>query len=298
MARHRPRKRNTAVAIIGLTLSKSAARDLYPSFLAVSTRLPSPADAFQHCCLRSPPATAEAVASRRRSKTTYCRSNSRHGARLWPLKGNTFGSLSEQGRESSDNGESEESEDRVSAAAAVLAAATAAAATAESLEAPPTTATSSLQDDRSREAADKRRAVLRRMRRKSNAKIKSTPPILSEERPAERRARKSNKKKRVGSSAAADVAQLARNKARNVDKTGTERQEWGKSWGGEICGAVFGRPTRFFRRKVDACKSFVASRQRIHWASLGMAAYIATTSVVPRLATSRWVDSCTTCLEL
>lgn len=124
---------------------------------------------------------------------------------------------------------------------------------------------------------------LRRMRQRAKAKIKAMPAVLD---PAG-----AGRKKVLGSSVKNKVDKM---EAGNINKEGADdggepavgrRRSWGPgAVGSALCSAVFGRPVRFFQRRVDACKSFVASRERVHWASLAMATYIVTTSVVPRLA--------------
>lgn len=115
---------------------------------------------------------------------------------------------------------------------------------------------------------------LRRMRQRAKAKIKAIPGVLDPSG--------AGRKKKRGS--ANKVKKKAGNINKGADDGEPDRPSWGPgALGSALCSAVFGRPVRFFQRKVDACKSFVASRERIHWASLGMATYIITTSVVPRL---------------
>lgn len=46
---------------------------------------------------------------------------------------------------------------------------------------------------------------------------------------------------------------------------------------------VWGRPARYVRGRVEACRVFLVSRRRIHWLTVGMAAYIVTTTVAPRV---------------
>lgn len=52
---------------------------------------------------------------------------------------------------------------------------------------------------------------------------------------------------------------------------------------GAVVDVVWGRPSRYVRGRAEACRMFIISRRRIHWVNLVMAAYIATTTVAPRL---------------
>lgn len=143
----------------------------------------------------------------------------------------------------------------------------------------------------------KKRAMLRRMRRRAKAKIKTipTPARVLDSPPGGggRRAKISGVKNRPraridfgrsggGSGGSRDEAGVA--DGGGEGRGGDRRQK--RSLGvGAVGSAVFGTPARFVRRKVYACRSFVASLPRVHWASLAMAMYIFTTSVVPRLPT-------------
>ena len=111
---------------------------------------------------------------------------------------------------------------------------------------------------------EEKRAALRRMRRKERAKIKVIPDA-------------SNSKK--GSN------RVVREKVQNVKMTEATAPVVSsrRGWGAGVRDTVVGKPLRFLGRNLDACRAFIASRERIHWVSLGMAIYIASSSLRPRL---------------
>eukprot|EP00752_Nemacystus_decipiens_P006860 g6162.t1 len=136
--------------------------------------------------------------------------------------------------------------------------------------------------------------MLRRMRRRAKAKIRAIPARALDSSPGGLRPDTTGVKDRWraqvgfgGGSRSSGSSSDCRDVAGVVDSGGEGRgghRRQRKGWDvGAVGSAVLGTPVRFVRRKVGACKSFVTSRERIHWASLAMAAYIFTTSVVPRL---------------
>lgn len=146
----------------------------------------------------------------------------------------------------------------------------------------------------------RKRAMLRRMRRRAKAKIKSIPALMVDSSYSVGGRRGETEKSGEHNHTAADAGAAAvkgnsssgnkrgrggqKRRRRKKIKSKSERKSKDRNWGvGAVGSAVFGRPVRFVRRNVDACKSFVGSRERIHWASLFMATYILSTSVVPRL---------------
>lgn len=268
MARRHVRKRHGSVALLALTLSSSPTRALRPASVATSsglTRIRPPGDAARFSGAVRPVPGGRAVCETPAAST----SNTRRSESVWRLGAAGYGSAF--GKGSSDNEQENEQEkeevreepirNRVSAAAKLAASAASEASSAAAL----------LAAELNRESQSKR-ATLWRTRRRARAKIKAAPAAaIGSSAPAERGVRK----------AAVNTGVKARNVNLGGDDAVSGRSER-RSWGGAIGSAVFGTPTRFFRRRVDACKSFVTSRERVHWVSLVMALYIATTSIAPR----------------
>eukprot|EP00903_Cladosiphon_okamuranus_P006910 g6725.t1 len=138
------------------------------------------------------------------------------------------------------------------------------------------------EQDRDRDVG-KKKAMPRRMRRRARAKIKATP-VATRGQPAKMGDVTNGPRARIGFGGSIggsrDVAGVADDCGEGRGGRRRQRRSWGV---GAIGSAVFRTPARFAGRKVRACKSFVTSRQPVHWASLAMAAYIFTTSLVPRL---------------
>lgn len=115
-----------------------------------------------------------------------------------------------------------------------------------------------------RELTEKR-AALRRKRRKTKAKIKAIP---------------------VGSSSQRDGSRV-RNRFFNINFVDARAAT------AAVGRIVVRKPLGYFRRKTNSCKSFIASRERIHWVSLVMATYIIATSPLRSLL-ERYALCCTT----
>lgn len=296
MGRRRPRERRATAALLALVLSRPAARALCPSSLARTNN----SNALRASTRPQTAATGATSSSLPRGRASHLggRSTVAGAGRSWRLQAAGYGTAFGAGRnddDGSDDDEQErgdESDTQMSAAAATAAAATAAAdarAAAAARAAPSEVGNDSLKP-----------SVLQRMRRRSKAKIKASTPSAAVLEPASSRRSKraaaapprissnstrENKKRRI------------KGKGRNINLAGSGDRDGGsgrglktggrerKSWAGAVCNAVFGTPKRFVQRRVEACKAFVESRERVHWASLGMAIYILTTSVVPRLGT-------------
>lgn len=296
MGRRRPRERRATAALLALVLSRPAARALCPSSLARTNN----SNALRASTRPQTAATGATSSSLPRGRASHLggRSTVAGAGTSWRLQAAGYGTAFGAGRnddDGSDDDEQErgdESDAQMSAAAATAAAATAAAdarAAAAARAAPSEVGNDSLKP-----------SVLQRMRRRSKAKIKASTPSAAVLEPASSRRSKraaaapprissnstrENKKRRI------------KGKGRNINLAGSGDRDGGsgrglktggrerKSWAGAVCNAVFGTPKRFVQRRVEACKAFVESRERVHWASLGMAIYILTTSVVPRLGT-------------
>lgn len=296
MGRRRPRERRATAALLALVLSRPAARALCPSSLARTNN----SNALRASTRPQTAATGATSSSLPRGRASHLggRSTVAGAGTSWRLQAAGYGTAFGAGRnddDGSDDDEQErgdESDTQMSAAAATAAAATAAAdarAAAAARAAPSEVGNDSLKP-----------SVLQRMRRRSKAKIKASTPSAAVLEPASSRRSKraaaapprissnstrENKKRRI------------KGKGRNINLAGSGDRDGGsgrglktggrerKSWAGAVCNAVFGTPKRFVQRRVEACKAFVESRERVHWASLGMAIYILTTSVVPRLGT-------------
>lgn len=162
------------------------------------------------------------------------------------------------------------------------------AATERAMSAAPADESQQQGQDQNREVG-KKRAMLRRMRRRAKARIKAIPARVLDSSPGDGRATTSGAKNRPrprvrsgrrSNSSSNNSGGVADSDGECLDGRSRQRRRWGV---GAVGSAVFGAPTRFVRRKADACKSFVTSRQRVHWASLVMATYIFVTSVIPRL---------------
>ncbi len=154
------------------------------------------------------------------------------------------------------------------------------------------------------EEAGGKRTLLRRARRRANAKIKAVPAgVLDASAAAGANATRglTNTASSSGSGGVSggggggggggptnggSVGEVAA-RVGSGESRGTKEKTARRRGGtvGAVCGAVIGTPARFVRERVDTCKQFVKSRERVHWANLAMAAYIFTTSVVPRLPT-------------
>lgn len=287
--RRRPREwqTRTAATLLGLAFSRSAAEALLTSSsnaFAKNTH-PSAAAVQQHYC------SLPAGSGHNRIALSAAPPGGRHGARVWRLGPARTGTTEDDDEGADAAAVTARNTRLVQAAAAVRMAATA----DKAMSATPAEADQG-QHQRGRDQGEeegKKRAVLRRVRRRAKAKIKAIPArILDSSSPGgrRRRSKKTSGKKRPQrarlfsfgrrSSESGGVAGVADGGGEDRGGRGRQRRSWGV---GAVGSAVFGTPARFVRRKVDACKSFVTSRDRVHWASLAMAVYIFATSVAPRV---------------
>lgn len=305
--RRRPHESRTtttaAAALLGLAFSGSAAEALRPDFLSRNNNAHPASVAVQHHC-SFPPGPGS---SGDRSLALAALSPSgRRGARVWRLEAAGYGPAF---------GQETEEDDEETAAAAAAAATTArntrliqtAAAVRMATTQKAMSAAAEGQESREQGKTNetgRKRAMLRRMRRRAKAKIKAIPTLKldssGERGGATKKSGMKNSSKKpkprinIGRRSDADTAPVEGNSSGDRRRGGqrkrnSKRKSKSKSrgWGvGAVGSAVFGRPVRFVRRNLDTCKSFVSSRERIHWASLFMATYILSTSVVPRLPTS------------
>lgn len=132
----------------------------------------------------------------------------------------------------------------------------------------------------------RKRTARRLMRRRANAKIRAIPASASATRGAvtDNRVARPKQDKEEASRHEKQTASRRRTRTDHSSSPSPSKSGGGpKSWGIAICNAVLERPKRYVKGRVDACKLFVATRERVHWASLGMALYIASTTVVPRI---------------
>lgn len=298
MGRRRPRERRAATALLTFVLSRSTARALCPASLARTS------NALLASGARPPVVGASGASSLPcgravhrdgRAATTV---SGEGAARSCRLQAAGYGTAFGTGRSGDDDGDSDgdEQEGGNESDAAAAAAAATAGAEARTPAAPAAPAAPSELGNHSEGAL--KNPLLHRIRRRSKAKIKATPAAAALDHAASPRAKRAaaasgngsikemkNKKRRLkakGRNINMAGGGGRSGSGRGGDLTG-EREPM--SWPAAVCSAVFGTPARLVQRRVDACKSFVASRERVHWASLGMAVYILTTSVVPRLGT-------------
>eukprot|EP00904_Undaria_pinnatifida_P004464 jgi/Undpi1/14018/HiC_scaffold_9.g03669.m1 len=303
MGRRRPRERRATAALLALVLSRPAARALCPSSLARTNN----SNALRASTRPQTAATGATSSSLPRGRASHLggRSTVAGAGTSWRLQAAGYGTAFGAGRNDDDGSDDDElergdeSDAQMSAAAATAAAATAAAdarAAAAARAAPSEVGNDSLKP-----------SVLQRMRRRSEEKIKASTPSAAVLEPASSRRSKraaAAPPRNSSNSTRENKKRRIKGKGRNINLAGSGDRDGGsgdrdggigrglktggrerKSWAGAVCNAVFGTPKRFVQRRVEACKAFVESRERVHWASLGMAIYILTTSVVPRLGT-------------
>ncbi|CAM9867084.1 unnamed protein product, partial [Scytosiphon promiscuus] len=270
MARcRRPRERpaTAAVAILGLALSRTTTEALQPTSLLSSRKTASevvPAGAVE------PRPSFPVVGGRPSTALAAFPSSARRGAHDWrigaagygPAFGHRDGSEDEETAAAADD-----DDDGVAASKNKrLIQRAAAAARATGSEARRAMTAGHQQDQQQREEAGRKPSMVRRIRRRAKAKIRAIP---AGEAPSS-----------ANVEGGAAVPAAANRNPETVRGQKKKRRTWGFAAVGD---AVVGRPSRLVRRKVDGCKSFIGSRQRVHWASLAMATYIFATSVVPRL---------------
>lgn len=268
MVRRRNREKHAAAAVLGLAVSGPTARALYhPTLLLDAGR--------QHLRLRGflsdspsrrvPPLRCCSVGSFLSIRTEpdrhlpTCDEQRSKFSRLGSVTAEEGDAQTEQNEEGDEIG-IDTASSHLSALTAMAAAVAEARATAVSLV------------NSGRELEEKR-AALRRMRRKTKAKIKAIP---------------------VGSSSRRD-GWKDRNRFFNVNFADARAATASglRNWGGAVGNVVVRKPLGYFRRKADSCRSFIASRERIHWVSLAMATYIIATSPLRSLL-ERCVFCCTT----
>ncbi|CAM9693783.1 unnamed protein product [Ectocarpus sp. 13 AM-2016] len=294
---HRRRKREinnaTAVAsLLGLALSRSTSEALRPAFVGpvinaphVSAKAASgAAGSVQHCSLLP----VRRDGSIGRAARSY---GNRECARILRLRAAGYGAAFGRGdgKEKEDEEEKEE-EDVAAKNKRLLERAAAAVRTADQ----------GRQRDQGEQGENMRqgermekRDVFGRRRRRANAKIQAVPVLDSSceltagggspEAPIlnfGRRGGSCNSNSGASSSGVVDVATAGGGGGSGKIEPKMDRRRWGPA---AVGSAIFGMPMRFVRRKVDDCRSFVVSRERVHWASLAMASYIFATSVLPRL---------------
>ncbi|CAM9716163.1 unnamed protein product, partial [Hapterophycus canaliculatus] len=297
MARcRRPRERpaTAAVAILGLALSRSTTEALRPTSLLSSRKTASggAVAAVQH---RS---SFPAVGVRGSTVLAALPSSGQRGALVWRLEAAGYGPAFGQ----RDGSEDEENAAAAAAAAAknkrlIQRAAAAAAARATGSEVSTAMSAGCQQDKQQREETGKKRQMVRRVRRRAKAKIQAIlPDDTCSSAHVERGAAVPSAATRTintavtGSGSASSASSASSGVAEEASviggstKSSSGRRKKRRNWGvGAVGDVVVGRPSRYVRRKIDRCKSYIGSRQRVHWASLAMATYIFATSVVPRL---------------
>lgn len=286
----RKREINTATAVaslLGLALSRSTAEALRPAFVGPGSNAPhvaakaasGAAGSVQHCSLLP----ARRGGSIARAARPY---GNREYARILRLRAAGYGAAFGQGDGEKKDEEEKEEEDVAAKNKRLLQRAAAAVRTADQGQ----------QRDQGEQEGERmrKRDVFRRRRRRANAKIQAVPVLDSSceqtagggsaEAPIlnfGRRGRSRNSSSGASSSSAAvHVAAAGDGGGSSKIEPKKDRRRWGPA---AVGSAVFVTPVRFVRRKVDDCRSFVVSRERVHWASLAMASYIFATSVLPRL---------------
>lgn len=219
----------------------------------------------------------------------------RRGARVWRLEAARYGAAGGDDEGAAAAAARNTRLIQAAAAAAAGNAATEKAMPEKAMPAAPADGGQQQQGQDQDRDVGKKRAMLRRMRRRAKAKIKAIPARVLDSSPGGRRAETSRVKNAPraligfgGNSGSGSGSSSHSKGVEGAADSGGEgrggRRRRRRGWGaGAVGSAVFGTPASFVRRKVAACKSFVTSRERVHWASLAMATYIFTTSVVPRL---------------
>ncbi|CBN77984.1 trypsin-like serine protease [Ectocarpus siliculosus] len=290
--RRKNREINTATAVaslLGLALSRSTAEALRPAFVGSGSNAPhgaakaasGAAGSVQHHCSLLPARRGGSIA---RAARPY---GNREYARILRLRAAGYGAAFGQGdgKEKEDEEEKEE-EDVAAKSKRLLQRAAAAVRTADQGQ----------QRDQGEQEGERmrKRDVFRRRRRRANAKIQAVPVLDSSceqtagggsaEAPilnfGQRGRSRNSSSGACSSGAAVDVAAAGGGHGSSKIEPKKDRRRWGPA---AVGSAVFVTPVRFVRRKVDDCRSFVVSRERVHWASLAMASYIFATSVLPRL---------------
>lgn len=267
MVRRRNREKHAAAAVLGLAVSGPTARALYYSTLPVD---PARQQLRLRCCLSDRP-------SRQVPPLRCCSVDNFLSFRTEPYrhlptcdqqrsKFSQLGSATAAASPAEGDGQTKQNEedDEIGIDAAARASSHLSALTAMAAAVADARATAASLVNSSRELTEKR-AALRRMRRKTKAKIKAIP---------------------VGSSIQRDGSRV-RNRFFNINVADARAAT------AAVGNVVVRKPLGYFRRKANSCKSFIASRERVHWVSLAMATYIIATSPLRSLL-ERYLLRCTT----